>query len=292
MTVSVTMLQTRRGEDGSLWTAGTQHDATDAFAAVLITANLATGTLPRTPSSAPLRPVYDTAGNLIGAVDAAGNLLSAGGSGNELTASTIANLPSAAANAGKFLYCTDYGPAGCMLRSNGTRWRPFSGMALLHQTTSATAISGTSEQKAAGFQLPPGGLIQPGDRLRMRLTFSKSGLTDSGTIGIAMGTNVDIISDADLVGPTAYLAAANRSGGSLVDFCFTLATATQKLGGASVFATSFGGASATALPAAVTGLPDITSATPVYLGVTMLMGGTTDSMTLVDWTVELLCGAG
>jgi hypothetical protein len=46
MPVTVTMLQTRKGEDGSLWTAGNSYSATDAFAYVLITGNLATGTLP------------------------------------------------------------------------------------------------------------------------------------------------------------------------------------------------------------------------------------------------------
>lgn len=52
MTVTVTMLQTRRGEDGSQWAAGSSYSASDAFAAMLITANLATGTLPQpTPSS-------------------------------------------------------------------------------------------------------------------------------------------------------------------------------------------------------------------------------------------------
>lgn len=51
-TVNVTMLQTRRGEDGTLWTAGSQHDASVAFASLLIGANLATGDLPTVPPSA------------------------------------------------------------------------------------------------------------------------------------------------------------------------------------------------------------------------------------------------
>jgi hypothetical protein len=48
MTVSVTMLQTRLGEDGELWTpAGSPYTASDAFAAFLVSNNLATGTLPQ-----------------------------------------------------------------------------------------------------------------------------------------------------------------------------------------------------------------------------------------------------
>lgn len=53
MTVSVTMTQTRLGEDGTLWLSGTAHDATDDFGRYLITYNYATGTLPATPASAP-----------------------------------------------------------------------------------------------------------------------------------------------------------------------------------------------------------------------------------------------
>ena len=47
MPVSVTMLQTRRGEDGAQWSSGNVYTASDAFAAILISSNLATGTLPQ-----------------------------------------------------------------------------------------------------------------------------------------------------------------------------------------------------------------------------------------------------
>lgn len=52
MAVTVTMLQTRRGEGGTMWNAGSSYSASDGFAAMLITANLATGVLPQpAPSS-------------------------------------------------------------------------------------------------------------------------------------------------------------------------------------------------------------------------------------------------
>lgn len=44
MTVQVTMLQTRLGEDGRLWAAGRSYAATDAFARMLVSSNLATAT--------------------------------------------------------------------------------------------------------------------------------------------------------------------------------------------------------------------------------------------------------
>lgn len=52
MSVTVTMRQTRRGEDGALWVAGSSYSATDAFAQFLVTHNLATATLPAVPQSA------------------------------------------------------------------------------------------------------------------------------------------------------------------------------------------------------------------------------------------------
>ena len=51
MSVQVTMLQTRRGEDGNLWLAGQQYTATDAFARLLVSSNLATATFDADPQS-------------------------------------------------------------------------------------------------------------------------------------------------------------------------------------------------------------------------------------------------
>lgn len=51
MTIQVTMLQTRRGEGGVMWSAGSTYSASSAFAVELINANLATGSLPTVPPS-------------------------------------------------------------------------------------------------------------------------------------------------------------------------------------------------------------------------------------------------
>jgi hypothetical protein len=73
MTTTVTMLQTRLGESGSLWTVGNSYAASDAFAAVLISSNLATGTLPKSRSLVPLWGQTDTTGAVTSVVDTAGN---------------------------------------------------------------------------------------------------------------------------------------------------------------------------------------------------------------------------
>ena len=50
MSITVTMLQTRQGEGGVMWNAGSSYSASDAFATYLITSNLATGAVPFDPS--------------------------------------------------------------------------------------------------------------------------------------------------------------------------------------------------------------------------------------------------
>lgn len=75
MTTTVTMLQTRLGENGSLWTIGNSYAASDAFAAVLISSNLATGTLPKSRGLVPLWGQTDNTGAVASVVDAAGNIL-------------------------------------------------------------------------------------------------------------------------------------------------------------------------------------------------------------------------
>jgi hypothetical protein len=73
MTTTVTMLQTRLGENGSLWTIGNSYAASDAFAAVLISSNLATGTLPKSRGLVPLWGQTDNTGAVASVVDGGGN---------------------------------------------------------------------------------------------------------------------------------------------------------------------------------------------------------------------------
>jgi len=55
MTVSVTMLDTRLGENGSFWVVGQTYEASDAFASLLISSNLAVGALPKIPPNFPTK---------------------------------------------------------------------------------------------------------------------------------------------------------------------------------------------------------------------------------------------
>jgi hypothetical protein len=79
--VNVTMLQTRRGENGTQWTQGSTYSATEEFARFLITSNLATGTLPNNARSAVPGDGNATAEGMtvtVGAFSAAGFTFSGG----------------------------------------------------------------------------------------------------------------------------------------------------------------------------------------------------------------------
>ena len=84
MTTTVTMLQTRLGENGSLWTIGNSYAASDAFAAVLISSNLATGTLPKSRGLVPLWGQTDNTGAVASVVDGDRNWPLASPPGNEV----------------------------------------------------------------------------------------------------------------------------------------------------------------------------------------------------------------
>lgn len=75
MTITVTMLQTRRGEDGNQWTVGNSYSASDDFAAKLISSNYATGTLPVDRDLVPIMGQTNSAGQVTSLVSGDGNVL-------------------------------------------------------------------------------------------------------------------------------------------------------------------------------------------------------------------------
>lgn len=73
MTTTVTMVQSRRGEDGNPWLVGQSYAASDGFAAMLITANYATGTLPINRDLVPIMGQTNSAGQVTSLVSGDGN---------------------------------------------------------------------------------------------------------------------------------------------------------------------------------------------------------------------------
>lgn len=66
MSIYVTMLQTRLGEDRTLWLEGQTYLASDSFGAMLIASNLATGVQDEPLRTAPVFAITDAAGHVIG----------------------------------------------------------------------------------------------------------------------------------------------------------------------------------------------------------------------------------
>lgn len=128
MPITVTMLQTRLGEGGATWTAGQSYSASDAFGAYLISSNLATGPLPP-PEFANLTAQQVAATQALASPP---GLL-------------WANRASAAANSNALQWFSDVGPAGTLMKSNGTNWCAINGSAVLYSSASPIIVlsSGT-----------------------------------------------------------------------------------------------------------------------------------------------------
>lgn len=73
MPTQVTMLQTRRGENGVPWTVGNSYPASDDFATFLINANYATGTLPIDRDLVPIMGQTNSAGQVTSLVSGDGS---------------------------------------------------------------------------------------------------------------------------------------------------------------------------------------------------------------------------
>lgn len=93
MTVTITMLQTRRGEGGATWTAGNSYAASDDFAARMISSNYATGVLP-SPIGGTGVARFDQNGNLVDADGIPKLRIDAGSSGADVVAPTVQHMSS------------------------------------------------------------------------------------------------------------------------------------------------------------------------------------------------------
>ncbi len=100
---------------------------------------------------------------------------------------TWGNLPTpSAGNAGARIWCSDYpGPqGGCMLISNGVRWRPESQQHCLmnyhNSDTGLVVASGAAEALFGVARLIKGGMLKPGDLLRFTAQIQQAAASDAG----------------------------------------------------------------------------------------------------------------
>lgn len=104
----------------------------------------------------------------------------------------FASLPPATTQAGALAAVTDLGEHGlCLLRSNGTVWRPISPITLVAMRSAAgqAVAAGGSDTALGTERLLPGGLVQPGDMLRfMAWATCPTADTSARVLSIAHGT--------------------------------------------------------------------------------------------------------
>jgi hypothetical protein len=101
---------------------------------------------------------------------------------------TLATLPAAAANSNKVAFVSDVG-AGIYVRSNGTRWLPINGRAILYEVPAAEPTSSTAAETTVISVPLPIGLWSNGDTLQVTARVSKSGSSDSHTFIARISSN-------------------------------------------------------------------------------------------------------
>lgn len=226
--------------------------------------------------------LYDASGNFIGF-----NATNAQPSG--FAATTWALRPSpTAANNGAIIRFTDVGGnagngGGNFFFSTGARWKPISADAMLDAIdTPNSSIANTTEQQLnTSHILIPAGVIQDFDRLRVRISLSKSSTVDTATIRFRFGP-LGTIADP-VIATITSLATTSISCGALVDFKRASSTTIQKLGSASPDQ-AYNGASAGAFPSPTT-VSDM-NANGMFFSITSQMTTGTETVTVQDYTLD------
>lgn len=195
---------------------------------------------------------------------------------------TFATLPSAVLNSGVTARVTDLNNS--LWESNGTRWRPVNGKAVIKTLPTEFSMSGTTAVKAFESILPAG-CVKDGDTLQLRYTLGKTGTAETCTINVRLGS-AGTVADTALssFGP---LATTNISAGILADYKRLSATSVRKQGnGANNSA--FAGQSTAAVnsPVTVASL----DAAPAYLAIWMNNSAAVETSTMYDCILELVTG--
>lgn len=195
---------------------------------------------------------------------------------------SFAALPPAAENSGVIYRVTD--AANSLWESNGTRWRPVNGRAVIKTLPTEFSMSGTTAVKAFESILPAG-CVKDGDTLQLRYTLGKSGTAETCQITVRLGT-AGTTADTTLssFGP---LVTTNISAGILADYKRLSAASVRKQGnGANNSA--FAGQSTAAVnsPVAVSSL----DSNAMYLAIWMANSAAVETSTMYDCILELVTG--
>lgn len=199
--------------------------------------------------------------------------------GAAFSTGTWANKPAATAvPSGGLFFASDVGENGAFFQSNATRWRVLNGVASLKTMTTSPAAVAAAETIVLQAAIPSGAW-QVGDTIRIRFTLSKSGATDTGSATVRVGT-AGTTADTAITGLSArqIFGAASRSGGFEFEVKLVSATSAMNVGSTGATTTSYSGGNASTV-SATTAISD-TSANALYVSLSVLSGGATDTLTV------------
>jgi len=196
---------------------------------------------------------------------------------------TFSTLPAAASYSGMQARVTDLNNA--LFESNGTRWKPVNGMAVIASLDTDFTMTGVTETIA--FQkLLPAGLLKNGDKLRIRCSIGKSGTSETTTLALRLGATGTTADTA--LQSFGAMATTTVSVGMLDDFKRLSATTIRKLGNGSQLTQYAGGATAaTAFPVTVSNM----DSTALYLSATLTQSSTVETGSMYDFSLELVASA-
>ncbi|MES1989227.1 MAG: hypothetical protein V4440_14580 [Pseudomonadota bacterium] len=280
MTITVTITKPQVYDSyGILLASGSSYGLQDDFARALVSQGKATDTNNVMSNAQPFEfgGIFDALGNIVGVKSPQGIAAS------DCASLTWANRPVLSSVVRGNFYATDVGN-GNYFTWNGIRYKPLNGSVLLDSIDTANAgIANTAEQQLnPNHNLMPAGLLQGFDRFRIYLAASKSGTVDTCTLRVRFGP-LGTVADPVIATITA-LATTNQTYGTIMEFKRATATTVQKQGAGDPNV-NYGGASATAYPAAVT--VSNMDTTAMYLSLTAQMTAGTEATTLQDYTLEL-----
>jgi hypothetical protein len=203
----------------------------------------------------------------------------------------FAALPPAASYPNGEAFVSDWGATGTKVRSNGTRWLPMGGRALLkHLGPAQSGVGSTSTIVLQSPQLPAG-LIQTGDLILFDITgMAKNGTTDNGVLDCLVGT-AGTTADTSLLAGAAVtaMAAANQTADAMLCFKVVSSTSAQRVGvqnGSGLY--GGGGVSTVAAPVAVT-VPNLSSSA-VFLSFAIASSGATNTMAIQEGSIWHVAG--
>lgn len=202
-----------------------------------------------------------------------------------IASGTWANRPSPIPASGTLYFATDVGENGTILQSNGTRWRALNGEAAL-KTLGTTVTGIVNVEQIVAQTLLPAGLLQANDVLRVRVSGSKSGATDSAQLTVRIGT-LGTTGDTALTGLSGFavIGGSSRSGGYDVGIKLISTTSAVKLGVNATGSSPYIGQSS-GVAAAATTITDAAS-NALYLSVGFVTTGTTDTLSVNEAVIKL-----